>query len=194
MTLNERLGRIKSTTRKSTDSDKTMRMQYVIQEHKSKSRHWDFRLQMGTKMWSWSIPKGPSLNPGESRLAIETTPHELSYNNFEGVIEKGLYGAGKVLQWDKGTYAIIDGNEADALVGLKRGVLRFELFGEKLRGKWALIKTNRDWLLVKMNDKYASKEDNIVKSRPESVKSGKMMMEISEIDGLITKHKELGRS
>lgn len=164
---------------------------YVIQQHKARNTHWDLRLEIANKMLSWAIPKGPSINPREARLAVMTKPHDPSYNNFEGVIAKGLYGAGKVLQWDKGTYNFID-KDKDVRDMFRDGVLKFRLHGEKLKGDWALIETNRNWLLIKMNDRYAKKDVDIVKIKKKSVKSGKIINEITKDDGLITKQMNLG--
>jgi len=164
---------------------------YVVQQHKSKNTHWDFRLEIGNKMLSWAIPKGPSINPRETRLAVLTKPHDISYNEFEGVITKGLYGAGKVLQWDKGTYNFID-KDKDIRDMFRDGLLKFKLNGEKLKGDWALVETNQNWLLIKMNDKYARKDIDIVKTKKKSVKSGKIINEITKDDGLITKQMDLG--
>lgn len=164
---------------------------FVVQQHKAKNIHWDFRLEIGNKMVSWAIPKGPSINPREARLAVLTKPHDISYNDFEGVIAKGLYGAGKVLQWDKGTYNFID-KDKDARDMFRDGILKFRLHGEKLKGDWALVETNKNWLLIKMNDKYAKKDVDIVKSEKKSVKSGKTINEIKKDDGLITTQLKLG--
>ncbi len=124
---------------------------FVIQEHLARNKHWDLRLEVNGEMWSWAIPKGPSLSTKERRLAVATKPHTLPYSNFEGVIAKGLYGAGKVIQWDVGTFVVED----DIEDSLKRGVIDFELKGKKLRGKWALIRTGKGWLLIKQKDEYA---------------------------------------
>lgn len=157
---------------------------FVVQQHKATTEHWDLRLQANGKMESWAIPKGPSINPAVKRLAIKTAAHSLTYKNFEGIIDEGLYGAGKVLQWDKGTYKPIEGS-------VRSGFLKFELNGKKLKGKWALVKTTRGWILVKGRDEYAGKK-NIVKTAPKSVKSGKTISKITKEDGFITKEKDLG--
>jgi bifunctional non-homologous end joining protein LigD len=157
---------------------------FVIQEHLATNKHWDLRLQNDGEMYSWAIPKGPSLNPSIKRLAVETPEHSLEYSKFEGVIAKGLYGAGKVLQWDKGTYKIIEGS-------VKSGFLKFSVKGKKLKGNFAMIKTKRGWILVKERDEYASKKD-VVKAEPRSVKSGKTIREISKEDGYISEEKKLG--
>lgn len=182
----ERLKHIKKGKRGSP-----IRLHYVIQQHKSKSMHWDFRLQIGNKMYSWAIPKGPSLNPRDARLAVETTPHDIGYNTFEGVIDKGLYGAGKVLQWDKGLYQP-EGDHGNVHAMFEDGLIKFELHGKKLHGKWALVKTHREWLLIKMNDQYANKKMDVVKSEKWSTKSGKTINQINKHDGFITEEEKLG--
>jgi len=164
---------------------------FVVQQHKSKSNHWDFRLQVGNSMYSWAIPKGPSLNPREARLAVETAPHSIAYSGFEGVISKGLYGAGKVMLWDAGKYSGY-ANENEIKDGIRSGILKFELDGEKLKGRWALVRTGENWILIKANDKYASKTLDIVKHSPLSVKSHKSIAGITEDDGLIMKRTDLG--
>jgi DNA ligase D-like protein (predicted 3'-phosphoesterase) len=164
---------------------------FVVQQHKAKNTHWDLRLEIGDKMLSWAIPKGPSINPKETRLAVLTKPHDIAYNEFEGVIAKGLYGAGKVLQWDKGTYNFIDKHRYSKDM-FRDGLLKFNLHGEKLKGGWALLETNQNWLLIKMNDKYAKRGIDIVKSEKNSVKSGKTIEKITKDDGLIIKQIKLG--
>lgn len=157
---------------------------FVVQQHKATNEHWDLRLQMGKKMKSWAIPKGPSTDPAVKRLAIKMPDHELSYKDFEGVIDKGLYGAGKVMVWDNGKYKLLEGS-------IKKGVLKFELDGKKLKGRWALVKTKRGWLLIKERDGFSNKKD-IVKMKSKSVKSGKTIDKITKNDGFITKSKDLG--
>jgi len=174
--------------RKSGGKSKSKRRKFVIQEHLATNRHWDLRLQIDGEMWSWAIPKGPSLNSSTKRLAIETEPHKLSYSNFEGVIEEGLYGAGKVIQWDTGTFT----TEGDLRDSIRKGVIDFELKGKKLRGKWALVRTRNQWLLVKQKDKYARKDCNIIKEKSKSVKSGKRVEDVTKKDGCISMKKNLG--
>lgn len=161
---------------------------FIVQEHQAKQKHWDFRLQVGSKMVSWAIPKGPSLNPKTPRLAVKTQDHAPSYNDFEGIIAKGLYGAGKVMQWDKGLYEV----DGDIKESIKHGLIKFRLKGYKLRGKWALIKTGNRWLLIKLGDKYASRSVDILKKHPQSIKSGKKVREITKKDGYIEESKDLG--
>jgi len=186
MTLERR--KKKSIKRKKVDY-KTNRLKYVIQKHKASSTHWDLRLQQGNRMYSWAIPKGPSLNPSDKRLAILTTPHSRAYSDFEGIIVPGLYGAGKVMQWDNGTYTPIT---KDIAKGIKDGFVEFELYGDRLQGRWALVKVQQRWLLVKAKDKYAREDIDVVKKYLTSVESGKTFKEIDEQDGLITSRNDLG--
>ena len=190
MTLERPYKRSKRVSKPS--GQKSFKREFVVQEHKARTKHWDFRLQVDNKMMSWAIPKGPSLNPRVARLAIETYPHDMDYNRFEGVIEKGLYGAGRVMTWDVGKYSP-DVNIKDAL---KRGIVPFTLKGKKLKGKWVLIRTggkkSKNWLLVKMRDKYSTTTVDIIKDMPKSVRSGKTIHEITGADGHITDEVDIG--
>lgn len=134
---------------------------YVIQKHAASRLHYDFRLELNGVLLSWAVPKGPSLDPGEKRLAVEVEDHPLEYGSFEGTIPKGQYGGGSVLLWDRGTWTpLVDPHE-----GLRRGKLEFELHGKKLSGNWALIrmggrgdeKGKKNWLLIKERDPGAKK-------------------------------------
>lgn len=141
---------------------------FVVQKHHATALHYDFRLEMDGVLKSWAVPKGPSLNPEDKRLAVEVEDHPLDYAKFEGVIPKGNYGAGTVKIWDKGVYApldAVDRKEAEKILlqELKKGHITFVMLGEKLKGEFALIKTHGEnekaWLLVKKGDEYASKKD-----------------------------------
>lgn len=147
---------------------------YVIQKHKATALHYDFRLEIGGVMPSWSIPKGPTLDPAVRRLAMPTGPHDLEYRHFEGIIPKGEYGAGAVMIWDQGKYTpeveiskgsrtqVRDRDEAEEITkaSLRDGNLKFFLYGEKLRGSFALVRTKglggskEAWLLIKHRDEY----------------------------------------
>lgn len=130
---------------------------YVIQKHHARRLHYDFRLELDGVLKSWAVPKGPSLNPKEKRLAVETEDHPVDYAHFEGVIPKPGYGAGTVMLWDAGEWQA----EGDANKALANGKLSFVLQGERLKGKWTLIKmkggksTGKEWLLLKDDDEYA---------------------------------------
>jgi bifunctional non-homologous end joining protein LigD len=147
---------------------------FVVQKHRATALHYDFRLEIGGVMPSWSIPKGPTLDPSVKRLAMPTEDHEMEYRHFEGVIPAGGYGAGPVMIWDEGTYTpevevqrgvrrlVVDRGEADEVArsSLRDGNLKFRLYGRKLRGSFALVRTRgfkaaRDaWLLIKHRDEY----------------------------------------
>src|SRR5947208_11736810 len=138
---------------------------FVVQKHQASRLHYDFRLELDGVLKSWAVPKGPSLNPKEKRLAIMVEDHPLEYRTFEGVIGEGEYGAGEVIVWDQGTYRPLAGETKDAMQEqvrrqLNQGDLRFLLFGEKLRGEFALIRQQRlgekAWLLIKKRHQYAS--------------------------------------
>jgi bifunctional non-homologous end joining protein LigD len=147
---------------------------YVVQKHRATALHYDFRLEIGGAMPSWSIPKGPSLDPTVRRLAMPTGPHDIEYRKFEGIIPRGGYGAGAVMIWDEGTYApeieigrserktatSRDEAEEVASSGLRDGNLKFALYGRKLRGSFALVRTKglaggkEAWLLIKHRDQH----------------------------------------
>ncbi len=124
---------------------------FVIHEHHAKRLHFDLRLEMDGVLKSWSVPKGPSLNPKEKRLAVMVEDHPLDYATFEGVIPEGMYGAGTVAIWDKGTFEIHGGS-------LKAGKIDILFHGKKLRGAFALARMSgkdKEWLLIKKTDNYA---------------------------------------
>ncbi|POX48696.1 3'-phosphoesterase [Streptomyces sp. Ru71] len=127
---------------------------FVVQIHDARRMHFDFRLQVGDVLKSWSVPKGPSGDPHDKRLAVPTEDHPLEYEDFEGVIPKGEYGGGTVIVWDRGTYEPLShdrhGRPVDFAESLERGHARFRLKGSKLRGEYALTRfRDGDWLLVK---------------------------------------------
>lgn len=149
---------------------------FVVQKHDASNLHYDFRLSINGVLKSWVIPKGPSLNPKDKRLAIETEDHPLSYKDFEGIIEKG-YGKGVVLVWDKGGYENVKEKDISIEQSYKKGQIEVELKGEKMKGKWALINSKlggdkKNWLLIKMGDDYADGRKNVLKL-DKSVISGK---------------------
>lgn len=132
---------------------------FVVQKHEASHFHFDFRLEVDGVLKSWVVPKGPSMNPKDKRLAIQAEDHPLSYAHFEGVIPEGNYGAGTVEIWDSGTYAYV-GNNRNISAAIKNGILEFKLHGHKLKGLFTLIHTNmddqdRDWLLIKKDDVFA---------------------------------------
>lgn len=163
---------------------KSRRLIYVIQKHKATHLHYDLRLEMGGVLKSWAVPKGPSYNPADKRLAVEVEDHPLDYASFEGVIPEGNYGAGTVIVWDQGAYELADGYDADPLVAWRKGKLHVRFHGKKLLGIWVLVRTrgpnSRDWLLFKKNDGDADPAADITRQRPESVKSGKTVEQVEK--------------
>jgi bifunctional non-homologous end joining protein LigD len=171
-------------------------LEFVVQKHRASALHYDFRLEYRGVMLSWAVPKGPSLDPAVKRLAMETEPHPMDYNQFEGVIPEGEYGGGTVMIWDTGVWAPIAdgrlGEEADADRQLAKGDLKFVLLGKKLHGSWVLVRTRggRQWLLIKHRDEYAGGEDLTV-TKPRSVVSGRTMAEIGRAAGASARQLQL---
>ena len=131
-----------------------MRSRFVIHEHHARNLHFDLRLEMEQVLKSWAVPKGPSLDPAEKRLAVGVPDHPVTYIDYEGHISEGSYGAGDVRIWDKGYYE----SQTDPYRQLMKGKLVFRFFGSKLQGEFALVKMQnhaRNWLLIKANDEYA---------------------------------------
>jgi bifunctional non-homologous end joining protein LigD len=140
---------------------------FVIQRHAASRLHYDFRLEMEGVLKSWAVPKGPSLDPKDKRLAMMVEDHPYDYKDFEGNIPEGNYGAGQVEVWDSGTYEPLDqtsklSNEKELLKELKAGSLKFILHGKKLKGEFALVKMknaeNNAWLLIKHKDDFAQEK------------------------------------
>lgn len=161
--------------------------QFVIQKHDATRLHYDFRIEMNGVLKSWAIPKGPSLDPKDKRLAIETEDHPLEYGSFEGVIPEGEYGAGPVIVWDRGHFANIkigkDGNKVESLEACyHKGHIRLWLEGQKIKGGYDLIRTgdSNHWLLVKEQDEEADPSRNPVVTEPQSVITGKTIEEMME--------------
>jgi bifunctional non-homologous end joining protein LigD len=133
---------------------------FVVQEHKASRLHYDFRLEINGVLKSWAIPKGPSMNPADKRLAILVPDHALEYIGFEGVIPESSYGAGPVVVWDTGEFVLLEANDPD--VAFTAGKLSFILKGNKLKGAFTLAQmkglatgTGKEWLLIKMKDSHA---------------------------------------
>jgi bifunctional non-homologous end joining protein LigD len=162
--------------------------QFVIQKHAARRLHYDLRLELDGVMKSWAVTRGPSLVPGEKRLAVHVEDHPIEYNSFEGTIPAGEYGGGTVMIWDRGRWE----PEGDPHRGLKKGHLSFTLEGEKLSGGWHLVRmhgrpgeTKENWLLIKANDEAARdpKAPDVLEELPESVVSGRSIPEIAEGKG-----------
>jgi DNA ligase D-like protein (predicted 3'-phosphoesterase) len=151
---------------------------FVIQRHDATTLHFDFRLEADGVLKSWAVPKGPSLNPRERRMAVATEDHPLEYVDFEGVIEEGQYGAGTVIVWDTGTYRNLterDGHEVPVDEAIDGGHVAVWLEGQKLRGGYALnrFRGENQWLLVKMRDDAADARRNPARTQLASVLSGR---------------------
>src|SRR5262245_4264456 len=162
-------------------------LSFVIQKHAARRLHYDFRLELDGVLKSWAIPKGPSLDPGEKRLAVHVEDHPLDYGAFEGVIPKGEYGGGTVLLWDRGTWVPQD---PDPEAAYRKGSLKFALEGEKLHGNWALVRMGgkaarerrENWLLIKERDEEAVPHsgDAVVADHPLSLATGRSLEAIAD--------------
>jgi bifunctional non-homologous end joining protein LigD len=176
--------------------EKSKGHRFVVQRHRATRLHYDFRLEMEGLLKSWAVPKGPSLNPGDKRLAMQVEDHPVSYFDFEGIIPEGNYGAGTVMVWDVGTWEPLSpvpvngeyapGTEAEAAAMIKKGDLKFRLHGQRLKGDYALIhmKARRpgskgnEWLMIKKADKYVDDKFDIDKY-DKSVLSGHTMAQVA---------------
>jgi bifunctional non-homologous end joining protein LigD len=173
---------------------------FVVQKHDATRLHYDFRLELDGVLKSWAVPKGPSLDPGDKRLAMEVEDHPVSYFDFEGIIPEGNYGAGAVMVWDVGTWQplsplpvngkYVPGTDEEARQMLAKGDLKFRLEGKKLKGDFALIKMRgrrpgskgNEWLLIKKHDDSAV-EGYDIDGADDSVLSGRSMAQIAGDEG-----------
>lgn len=160
-------------------------LRFVVQHHMARRDHYDFRLEWAGALLSWAVPKGPSYDPRDKRLAVQVEDHPLDYRNFEGIIPKGEYGGGVVMLWDEGSWEPL----SDVDQGLREGSLKFALNGRRLRGKWALVRmkakageADNNWLLLKEKDGYAKTDDG-VSEQITSVRTGRTMAEIESGEG-----------
>ena len=164
-------------------------LSFVVQKHRATRLHYDFRLELDGVLLSWAVPKGPSLDPGEKRLAVHVEDHPIEYGGFEGVIPKGQYGGGTVLLWDRGTWTPLDPDPAAAY---RKGSLKFRLDGAKMHGNWALVRMggkaapkrpgdHENWLLIKERDEAAmpGSDAALVDDQPLSVASGRSIEAIA---------------
>jgi bifunctional non-homologous end joining protein LigD len=163
-------------------------LRFVIQKHAASHLHFDLRLELDGVMKSWAVPKGPSLDPADRRLAMQVEDHPVEYNSFEGTIPKGQYGGGTVMLWDRGAYTPDDApagaDPQDAVSrGLRSGKLAFTLHGERLAGSFALVRTDRGpkpkWLLIKHRDEHAAPGSDVAGDVATSVATGRTMDEIA---------------
>jgi DNA ligase D-like protein (predicted 3'-phosphoesterase) len=154
---------------------------FVVQQHDATTRHFDLRLEVGGVLRSWAVPRGPSLNPADKRLAMAVEDHALAAGDFEGRHAGARRGSGAVIVWDRGDYEVRGGG--DAAAALDEGHLTVVLHGSKLRGAWALTRVARDprerWILVKVADEEADRERDLVAEEPRSVVSGRTLDEVA---------------
>lgn len=161
---------------------------FVIQKHAARRLHYDFRLEIDGVLVSWAVPKGPSTNPSDKRLAVQTEDHPLDYADFEGTIPQGEYGGGTVMVWDRGTYRNLRANKGPKSKSMEdslaEGLVEIWLEGEKLQGGFALRRTQNgdkpQWLLIKKKDEQADARRNPTSSEPNSVLTGRDLDEIAE--------------
>lgn len=161
---------------------------FVIQKHDASNLHYDFRLEVDNALVSWAVPKGPSTDPSERRLAIQTEDHPLDYADFEGVIPEGEYGAGTVIVWDTGHYQNLRANKGPKSMSMPRsledGLVEVWLEGEKLQGGYALKRTEGGkkprWMLIKMDDEAADARRNPVSTEPDSVLSARSIRDVAK--------------
>jgi bifunctional non-homologous end joining protein LigD len=167
------------------------KLTFVIQKHDASQLHYDFRLELDGVLKSWAVPKGPSLNPADKRLAMLVEDHPYDYRTFEGIIPEGNYGAGTVIIWDNGTYEPLEpitkktDQEKLLMKQFETGSMKFSLNGKKLKGEFALVRMKsrqeNAWLLIKHRDEYASHDD--ITKNGASVVSGKNIDELSSDSG-----------
>jgi bifunctional non-homologous end joining protein LigD len=153
------------------------RLRFVIQKHRASRLHYDFRLEADGVLKSWAIPKGPSFDPKDRRLAMHVEDHPMDYRTFEGIIPAGNYGAGEVIVWDEGTYELAEGNDAAAEIG--KGKIKFIMHGKKMHGEFTLVRIRGresdggdPWLLIKDHDEYVDPKYDVAKDN-KSVKTGR---------------------
>lgn len=174
-------------------------LRFVIQKHDASHVHYDFRLEMQGVLKSWAVPKGPSLNPADKRLAMAVEDHPYDYRTFEGIIPAGNYGGGTVIVWDEGTYEPMEGEglnrkeqEKLLLKQLYSGNLKIRMHGKKIKGDYALFQMKargeRSWILVKKNDEFASEKD--ITENDKSVKTGKTLVQVAKANGTTVNHPE----
>lgn len=175
--------------KKSSKGDRPI---FVIQKHDATNLHYDLRLEIGGTLKSWSVPKGPSTDTSEKRMAVPTEDHPLDYADFEGVIPEDEYGGGTVMIWDRGTFRNLkvdeDGNSMSLEESYRQGTVEIWLEGDKISGGYALIKMDSgamegNWLLIKMDDEEADARRNPVSTEKKSVETGRTLKQIEKEEG-----------
>lgn len=157
---------------------------FVIQKHDARNLHYDFRLEVDGVLKSWAVPKGPSMDPAEKRLAVYTEDHAMAHADFEGIIAEGEYGAGSVIVWDRGTYDNVreEKENKSMAASMDSGKIEIQLEGKKLRGGFVLFRTGKggakNWLLKKVKDPLARPGSSILEEAPQSVISGRTIEEM----------------
>jgi DNA ligase D-like protein (predicted 3'-phosphoesterase) len=178
--------------RASKRSPKRRHPRFTIQKHAATSLHYDLRLEVDGVLASWAVPKGPSTNPADKRLAMRTEDHPLEYLEFEGVIPKGEYGGGPVIVWDRGVFENISetrsGEKLTLQEALEKGDIKVFLLGEKIRGPYALVRTSEpgdreQWLLIKKRGEGADRRRKPTSSQPESVLTGRTIEQVLKEEG-----------
>jgi DNA ligase D-like protein (predicted 3'-phosphoesterase) len=178
--------------RRGKRSPKRRHPRFTIQKHAATSLHYDLRLEFDGVLASWAVPKGPSTNPADKRLAMRTEDHPMEYLEFEGVIPKGEYGAGPVIVWDRGVFENISetrrGEKLTLAEALEKGDIKVFLLGEKIRGPYALVRTSdagerEQWLLIKKRGEGADRRRKPTSSQPESVLSGRTIEQVRKEEG-----------
>jgi DNA ligase D-like protein (predicted 3'-phosphoesterase) len=165
---------------------------FTVQKHSATSLHYDLRLEVDGVLASWAVPKGPSTNPADKRLAMRTEDHPLDYLEFEGVIPKGEYGAGPVIVWDRGVFENISetrrGEPMELSEAIEKGDVKVFLLGEKIRGPYALVRTSKpgdreQWLLIKKRGEGADRRRKPTSSQPKSVLTGRTIEQVMKEEG-----------
>ncbi len=166
---------------------------FTVQKHAATSLHYDLRLEVDRVLASWAIPKGPSTNPADKRLAMRTEDHPMDYLEFEGVIPKGEYGAGPVIVWDRGVFENISetrqGRKMELSEAIEKGDVKVFLLGEKIRGPYALVRTKTDdrgreqWLLIKKRGEGADRRRNPTSTQPKSVLTDRTIEQVRKEEG-----------
>jgi DNA ligase D-like protein (predicted 3'-phosphoesterase) len=178
--------------KKSKSKARRKHPRFSIQKHSATSLHYDLRLEVDGVLASWAVPKGPSLDPRDKRLAMHTEDHPLEYLEWEGVIPKGEYGAGPMIVWDRGVFQNISetrrGESMELREAIDKGDVKIFMLGEKIKGAYALVRTGppsdrEKWLLIKKNDEGADRRRKPTSSQPESVLSGKTIEQLLKEEG-----------